>query len=277
MKKLLIILFIVFSANLFAQFDVGFTADTTLGCDSLQVQFNDTSIVNNFQSRLWEFGDGESDTVISPIHTYSSPGIYTVSLTVHNSITGNTVEKIITVRKRPEAIIQAGRYPTYTVNDTLYFSDNKILHKSISVVDSLSNTYNWIIDNDTLNDTTSYVDHYYENEGTYICKLEVIAFAGCSDTTSQKFVIEEKTNIANIFTPNGDGQNDIFIIKTDGTSKYEFTVYSRYGTIVFTQTAQKIWWDGRNSAGDEIRQGTYFYVLKPENGEVIKGTLYLSR
>ena len=277
MRKLFIISLFVISSSIFAQFNVGFEADTTLGCDSLTVSFNDTSIVNNFQSRLWEFGDGQTDTVQSPIHTYDTVGVFTVKLTVYNNITGNSVEKTIVVRKRPEAIIQVGRYPTYTVNDTLYFSDNKILHKSISVVDSLDYTYNWIIDNDTLLDTITYISNYYENIGTYVCKLEVIAFAGCSDTTSQKFVIEEKTNIANIFTPNGDGQNDIFIIKTDGYSTYEFTVYSRYGTVVYTQTSQKIWWDGRNSAGDEVRQGTYFYVLKPQSGEVITGTLYLSR
>ena len=277
MRKIFFISLIVFSASLFAQFSVGFTADTRLGCDTLQVQFNDTSIVNNFQDRLWEFGDGSTDTAISPIHIYDSVGVFTVKLTVHNNITGNSVEKTITVRKKPEAIINSGRYPTYTVNDTLYFSDNEMLHKSISLVDTLDYTYNWIVEDDTLMDTTSFISHYYENIGTYVCKLEVIAFAGCSDTTSSKFVIEEKIGIANIFTPNGDGQNDIFIIKTDKKQSYEFLVFSRYGTIVYKQTAQKIWWDGRNSAGDEVRQGTYFYVLKPENGEVIKGTLYLSR
>ncbi len=277
MRKILLISLIVISSNMFAQLSVGFTADTTLGCDSLQVQFNDTSIVNNFQDRLWEFGDGQTDTAKTPIHIYDTLGIFIVKLTVHNNITGNSAEKIITIRQKPQAIIQVGRYPTYTINDTLYFSDNKILHKSISVIDTLNYTYNWIIENDSLNDTTSEISNYYETTGTYVCKLQVVAFAGCSDTISQNFVIEEKTNIANIFTPNGDGQNDIFIIKTDGETTNEFTVYSRYGTVVYTQTSKKTWWDGRNSAGDEVRQGTYFYVLKPQIGEVIKGTLYLSR
>ena len=277
MRKLFIISLLVISGGLFAQFSVGFTADTTLGCDSLQVQFNDTSIVNGFQSRLWEFGDGTTETVISPIHNYTAAGIYTVKLTVNNTITGSSVEKTITVRKKPEAIIQVGKHPTYLVNDTIYFSNNKILHKSISIVDSFAYTYNWIVNSDTLIDTTSYINYLYQTEGTYNCYLEVIAFTGCSDTASAEFTVQEKINIPNIFTPNGDGQNDLFIIKTNGTAVNELMVFSRYGTVVYTQTAQKIWWDGRNSAGDEVRQGTYYYVLKPENGEVIKGTIYLSR
>lgn len=277
MRKLFIILLLVVSGGLFAQFSVGFTADTTLGCDSLQVQFNDTSIVNGFQSRLWEFGDGTTDTVTSPTHTYTTAGIFTVTLTVYNTITGSSVEKTITVRQRPDAIIQVGKYPTYLVNDTIYFSNNEILHKSISTIDSLNYTYNWIINNDTLLDTATFVSYLYETPDTYFCYLEVIAFAGCSDTTSTEFVVLEKTNIPNIFTPNGDGQNDLFIIKTNGTSVNELTVFSRYGTVVYSQRAEKIWWDGRNPAGDEVRQGTYYYVLKPENGDVIKGTIYLSR
>jgi gliding motility-associated-like protein len=277
MRKALLISLIIITGSLFAQFSVGFTADTTLGCDSIRVSFNDTSIVNNFQDRLWEFGDGQTDTAQSPIHNYDTVGVYTVTLTVHNTITGNSVSKVITVRKNPNALIQVGRYPTYTVNDTIYFSDKKILHKSVSIIDSLDYTYNWIIDLDTLLDTTSHITHNYENSGIYICNLEVIAFAGCSDTVSSIFVINEKVSISNIFTPNGDGQNDLFIIKSDGKTVNELTIFSRYGTVVYNQKSTKNWWDGRNSAGDEVRQGTYYYVLKPDNGEVIKGTIYLSR
>jgi hypothetical protein len=49
-------------------------------CDSTIVQFADSSIDGDVY--FWDFGDGSTDTVSNPSHTYFNPGIYWVSLTV---------------------------------------------------------------------------------------------------------------------------------------------------------------------------------------------------
>ena len=54
------------------------------GTVPLTVTFTDMS-TGSIASRLWDFGDGTSSTSRSPSHTYSVPGIYTVSLTVTDS------------------------------------------------------------------------------------------------------------------------------------------------------------------------------------------------
>lgn len=46
------------------------------------VQFNNTSLHAN--SYLWDFGDGATSTAVNPSHTYTSPGIYNVTLTASN-------------------------------------------------------------------------------------------------------------------------------------------------------------------------------------------------
>ena len=61
-----------------ADFDI--SAQTT--CDGF-VTFTDLS-TNTPQSWIWEFGDGETSSDQNPIHMYSQPGTYTVSLTVTN-------------------------------------------------------------------------------------------------------------------------------------------------------------------------------------------------
>ena len=59
------------------------------GYAPLIVQFTDTS-TGNVTSWLWDFGDGNNSTSQNPNHEYSSPGTYTVRLTVTNAFGSNT-------------------------------------------------------------------------------------------------------------------------------------------------------------------------------------------
>lgn len=61
-----------------------FKADTTTTCTG-KINFTDLS-TNIPQAWLWEFGDGNTDTMPNPSHTYVKPGTYTVKLTVTNNI-----------------------------------------------------------------------------------------------------------------------------------------------------------------------------------------------
>ena len=61
-----------------------FSASPVFGTEPLSVSFTDSS-TGDISYRLWTFGDGtsEEDTV-NPSHTYTSPGLYTVSLLVRD-------------------------------------------------------------------------------------------------------------------------------------------------------------------------------------------------
>lgn len=78
----------------------------------------------------------------------------------------------------------------------------------------------------------------------------------------------------NVFTPDGDGLNDIFFIDVPGKI-YECTdlvIYNRWGQIQFISTGNNLRWDGRNNVGNIVSNGTYFYTLsvkdKSYNGSV---------
>ena len=64
-----------------------FTANTTSGNNTLDVQFTDKSS-NSPTSWRWNFGDGSTSTEENPTHTYTAPGNYTVTLNVSN-LSGN--------------------------------------------------------------------------------------------------------------------------------------------------------------------------------------------
>ena len=79
--------------------------------------------------------------------------------------------------------------------------------------------------------------------------------------------------IPNIFTPNGDEINDVFFVKTDGKATFSFTVYNRWGTLIYTSCSNKIIWDGRTSAGVFVNTGTYYYIItSDEEGKIYKKT-----
>lgn len=68
----------------------------------------------------------------------------------------------------------------------------------------------------------------------------------------------------NIFTPNGDGRNDVFgPYNNRSIESVEFTVFNRWGNIVFQTTDPKILWDGTNmETGELVSDGVYFYTCK---------------
>jgi len=70
-----------------------FIANQTSGMTPFSVQFVDTSTSDSITTRIWSFGDGETSTDMNPLHIYTTPGTYTVSLQVTNGGGSNTSTK----------------------------------------------------------------------------------------------------------------------------------------------------------------------------------------
>ncbi|MBK9285597.1 MAG: gliding motility-associated C-terminal domain-containing protein [Sphingobacteriaceae bacterium] len=94
--------------------------------------------------------------------------------------------------------------------------------------------------------------------------------------------------IPNIFTPNNDNSNDQWLIKFPyGYSLQNLSIFDRWGTLIYhrenlnfnKQGYALIGWDGRNTSGEEISAGVYFYVLQYTGRagvqKIIKGNITL--
>lgn len=69
--------------------------------------------------------------------------------------------------------------------------------------------------------------------------------------------------LPNTFTPNGDNQNDLFKpYPYRFIEEIDLKIFNRWGGLVFETTDPDILWDGRDSSGTELSDGTYFYVCK---------------
>jgi gliding motility-associated-like protein len=85
-------------------------------------------------------------------------------------------------------------------------------------------------------------------------------------------------NVSNLFTPDGDGINDYFVIEQNYLYQdYELTVYNAAGQQVFKQVDYQNDWDGTYE-GNKLPTGTYFYLLKKLDGsKSFKGVITLVR
>ena len=112
----------------------------------------------------------------------------------------------------------------------------------------------------------------------------LIASSGpCSDTAYATIVINDglSLEIPNVFTPNGDGTNDFFSIKSTGIKEISLQIFNRWGEKLYEFTGPKAAWDGINTNGGKVTDGSYFYFVKAigyDDKEIEKhGTVNLFR
>jgi gliding motility-associated-like protein len=104
-----------------------------------------------------------------------------------------------------------------------------------------------------------------------------VAEGPCSDTDSVVIVLGNQTTCSpwplempTGYTPNGDGQNDYFVVH--GIDRYPdnvLVVFNRWGNKVYERINYQDQWNGDNSNGELLPDGTYFAILTINNGEIV--------
>ncbi len=111
------------------------------------------------------------------------------------------------------------------------------------------------------NDTT--VNHIYNTQGNF--PVILTAQNGfCRDTAMRYIKVDliSLFEVPNVFTPNGDGKNDVFTFQAINMGEIHLTIFDRWGLKMFEGTSSgNIRWDGKNKAGNTVTDGTYFYIL----------------
>jgi gliding motility-associated-like protein len=117
-------------------------------------------------------------------------------------------------------------------------------------------------------DTYTYTNNgsaTYTAAGNYTVML-LSQKGSCIDTAYKviKVDIPSKLEVPNVFTPNGDGANDVFFLKVANITEVYAVIVDRWGNKVYEVTSESgnIAWDGKNLQGKECPAGTYFYIIK---------------
>jgi gliding motility-associated-like protein len=79
-------------------------------------------------------------------------------------------------------------------------------------------------------------------------------------------VIGCSITIPNVISPNGDGQNESFIIANlEYHANTKILIYNRWGRVVFKSDDYNNNWAGTNNGGNNVSGGVYYYVLDLED------------
>jgi len=269
MKNLLFILSLLVLSIQLPLSGQTFSASSQKGCDKLTVKFNYTGsiAVTNYK---WTFGDGEESTEESPQHEYLNPGNYLVSLKI-NDTDSSGIEEFIKIGRTPKA--------EFNYHDTLEVGTFKIAFNPVKQQSSpFLYIYSWEVEGNTGNTPSFY--YQFDSAGIYTTQLIISDVLGCADTIVKSIEVLNKLAIPNVFTPNDDGLNDLFIIQGDNQTTYSIQIFSRSGIKVFETDAKVIVWDGRTFSGDTVRDGIYYYVIESLDSPVLvkqSGFFYLYR
>ncbi|MGC1240179.1 MAG: gliding motility-associated C-terminal domain-containing protein, partial [Chryseosolibacter sp.] len=105
-------------------------------------------------------------------------------------------------------------------------------------------------------------------------QVQVMDSLGCVVTLIARVPLDESLFIPNVFTPNGDGSNDVFFIRNlpPAPSVNQLIVSNRWGKEVFASENYQNNWDGEGAT-----DGLYFYRLQVTDGEALTGWIEIMR
>ncbi|MDD5571700.1 MAG: gliding motility-associated C-terminal domain-containing protein [Bacteroidales bacterium] len=107
--------------------------------------------------------------------------------------------------------------------------------------------------------------HIYGTDGKFTIMLIVETNRGCLDTAYQTIDIPEGMDVPNVITPNGDGYNDYFKLRSSGIKEFKMVIYNRWGNLIWENTDHNVGWDGKTKAGIDATEGTYYYIISAKS------------
>ncbi len=102
-------------------------------------------------------------------------------------------------------------------------------------------------------------------EFTTVYTLTIVGVGGCSAQASVKVIVLKDIFIPNVFSPNGDGKNDQWVIRNIASyTGTKVQIFNRYGQKVFQSDNFISPWNGM-LAGKSLPLGNYYYILDLAN------------
>ena len=239
-----------------------FTVTTRFLCNSSQLSINlgkDITLCPNssitlknldptiFDTFLWSTGE------TSPSISLNSAGSYW--LTATEKCTGIRLSDTINIT------IQNFPNPTSLSNDTILCLNNSILLNA----QHIGGIYKW---------QDGSVEQYFSALIPDLYSVD-ITYEGCTKRFYSEVRGCEEYIIPNVFTPNGDGLNDLFEIIYNGDQKYNLMIYNRWGQQIFKSNNKTRFWNGEVK-GKKATAGSYYYVFSLGD-QPVKGSLTLFR
>lgn len=215
----------------------GFTSDSY--CINTPVSFTNASVVQGQVVYQWSDNSGKTSSAAAPSFTYTQPGNVSMKLKVSSLVcplVQDSVTKVIVIEApttgiRMQAVNVVVNEPTtiqarnigsasYTWTPAANLSATNIIDPKVTVTNS---------------------------EQEYRVAIKVTSGCITTDTVLVR-IFAKYIYVPNVFSPNGDGMNDVLFVNIIGNgmrSLTYFRVYNRYSKLVFQTTDATVGWDGK--------------------------------
>lgn len=246
-------------------------SDTTV-CNGATVQLN----ASGGSSYAWGPSTGLSDsTIANPIVSISSSITYWVTATGSN---GCSATDSITITTSGDS--------AWSIDFTsvIDYCNSQITFIS-NMTDSVSLFWQFGDGQTSIDINPTHI--YGEFNATYSVTLIANTTLGCyySDTVTYTLPLDDASFITglvlpNIFSPNGDGINEVFQVNGIDCLPYYFEIFDRWGAKMFESDKTSFAWNGTTKSGKQAANGTYYYLLhlgEKESAKEVKGFVQLVR
>lgn len=233
-------------------------------CLDASFEPSDASI-GNVISQVWYFGTEGTSASSAPSFNFANAGDFDVKLTVtSNDGCKDSILKLVSIYALP-AITMIG--------DTTISKGNSIELWAMGGYD-----YIWTPSEDLNKNNKARVIATPLVETNY--QVSVQNENGCLNDSSVTISVNEDFyfEIANLITPDGNGLNDVWMVKNIETyNNCTVQVFDEFGRRVYESSNYMNNWDGMLN-GKELPEATYYYVIDCNNGErLYKGAVTILR
>lgn len=223
-------------------------------CETYPTSFASTSLIasGGISSYFYDFnGIGTANTANTDF-VFPFAGTFNISLTVVSDFgCSNTVVKQLVIHPIPEAVFTAD--PSIALaNQEITFTDQ-----------TPGNIVAWEWDfGDGQGDNQSVTQHAYAPGGPSdkLVILTVYDNMGCQDTASTIIAVSLLPVLPTGFSPNNDGENDVFIIRGGPFESVDFKIYNNWGQLIFESHDGALGWDGTYN-GEPAPLGVYTWTF----------------
>jgi gliding motility-associated-like protein len=226
----------------------GITTDATCGLSDGSATATPSSGTSPYTYQWGASAGNQTSQTASNIPS----GTHTVIVTDANGCTGST---------------------TVVVNEVLDVSAsfNATPSQGIAPLDVLFNntstngsTYFWDFGNGNTSTSANPSAETYILPGTYTVMLIAYNAGGCSDTAWVDILVTNQSLliVPNVFSPNGDGVNDIFTVTHEAIATFTCIIKNRWGQPVYEYNDVTGSWNGKHESNNkEAKEGTYYYII----------------
>ncbi len=216
-------------------------------CAGEAVQLNGSSSVGGTNTYTWSGPNGYTSNVQNPTNA-TAAGTYTLTVTA-SGCPGLPVNTNVVINPNPDV--------TATNTGPYYLGQTVQLNASTTSPGTM--TYTWIGPDGYASSSQNPGDAV--SEGIYAVLLTDANGCTATSSTVVAYSNEAYVIVPNVFTPNGDGKNDLFFIKEEGMKELTCSIFNRWGDLVYEIKTKDGSWDGKSS-DQPVSDGVYFYKLE---------------